>query len=204
MNHFPLFQIHGGADHGGNIVEHVAELLMFFESLGQLGPGGAFSAIMPGLAGMENIHPLLVHFPIAFLLAFFALDCLGTWAKRPQWRMVAGYLLYFGTLGAAFAVAAGLQAAHSVAHGDDVHAIMERHEHIGLAVLALSVALSAWRIRRGGLPSGNGNRVYLLLAGALCVLISFGADLGGLMVYRYGVAVKAVGVVSDHPHEHGH
>lgn len=203
MNNFLSFQIHGGGDHDG-IVESVSSLLAFFEDLSTQGPGDIFSSILPGIAGMENIHPLLVHFPIAFLSAFFALDLVGTLAKKPQWRSVASWFLYFGTVAALFTVIAGLIAASSVAHGQNVHDIMERHKHFGISVLSLAVVLSIWRIKSGGLIRGGANSFFLILSALLCVLIMLGADLGGLMVYTYGVAVKAVQVPEGgHNHEHG-
>ena len=206
MNNFLSFQIHGGADHGG-IADSVMSLLAFFEELSAHGPGGMFSILMPGISSMANIHPLLVHFPIAFLSAFFILDMLGTLAKKPHWRNVAGWLLYLGTAAAAFAVTAGLIAASTVAHSEEVHAIMERHEHFGVSVLTLATLLSIWRIKTGGVIQGGANSFFLALAALLCSLMTLGADLGGLMVYRYGVAVKAamVPVVVDddaHPHSH--
>lgn len=203
MNNFLSFQIHGGADHGGGIVESLASLLAFFEKLSTQGPGDIFSSIMPGIAGMDNIHPLLVHFPIAFLTAFFALDLVGTLAKKPQWRSVASWFLYFGTVAALFTVIAGLIAANSVPHGQNVHDIMERHEHFGISVLSLAVVLSIWRIIRGGLIRGGANSFFLILSALMCVLMMLGADLGGLMVYHYGVAVKAVQApVGGHDHMH--
>jgi len=204
MNNFLSFQIHGGADHGGGIAESVSSLLAFFEDLSTQGPGDIFSSIMPGIAGMDNIHPLLVHFPIAFLSAFFALDLVGTLAKKPQWRSVASWFLYFGTVAAVFTVIAGLIAANSVPHGQNVHDIMERHEHFGISVLSLAVVLSIWRLKSGGLIRGGANNFFLILSALLCVLMMLGADLGGLMVYHYGVAVKAVQVPEGgHDHEHG-
>ena len=102
-----------------------------------------------------------------------------------------------------FTVIAGFMAAGSVVHGGNVHEIMESHEHFGLSVLSLSIALSAWRIKSGGLIRGVANTLFLLLAAMLCVLMVLGADLGGLMVYQYGVAVKAVPVTEGgHDHEH--
>ena len=208
MNNFLSFQIHGGADHGGGIAEGIASLLAFFEGLTAHDSPGIFPALMPGLSSMDNIHPLLVHFPIAFLSAFFALDVVGTLAKKPQWRNVASWLLYLGTVAAVFTVTAGFIAAGSVAHGDDVHAIMERHEHFGVSVLSLATLLSAWRLKTGGVIEGGANSFFLILAALLCVLMMLGADLGGLMVYRYGVAVKAAQVqdigVHEHVHEHEH
>jgi uncharacterized membrane protein len=152
---------------------------------------------------LENIHPLLVHFPIAFLSAFFVVDVIGVLAKKAQWRYVASWLLYLGSIAAVFTVMAGLSAADSVEHNEDVHEIMERHEHIGIAVLSLSLFLSAWRLKRWGLHSKGGNTVFLCLSGVLCVLLSLGADLGGLMVYQQGVSVRQTVSVSETQPEAG-
>ncbi|GAB4256672.1 MAG: hypothetical protein Kow0065_05550 [Methylomicrobium sp.] len=206
MNNFHSFQIHGGADHGGGVAESVGQLLAFLETLmSKDSPGDMFATIFPGIAALDNIHPLLVHFPIAFLIGFFLLDLLGTLSNKESWRNAASAMLYFGTLGAALTVATGLQAAGSVAHGGNVHEIMETHEHIGIAVLALSTLLSLWRILASSVPKGAANGFFLFLSALVCVLIAFGADLGGLMVYEYGVAVEgAVDPVEAAGHEHGH
>ncbi|TAK63053.1 DUF2231 domain-containing protein [Methylobacter sp.] len=208
MNNFLSFQIHGGADHGGGVAEGVASLLAFFEGLTAHDSPGIVPTLMPGISNMDNIHPLLVHFPVAFLSAFFALDLVGTLAKKSQCRNVASWLLYLGTIAAVFTVMAGFMAANSVAHGEEVHAIMERHEHFGISVLSLTILLSAWRLKSGGVIQGGANSFFLMLATLLCVLMMLGADLGGLMVYKYGVAVKAAQVqdvgVHEHVHEHEH
>jgi len=197
MNNFLTFQIHGGADQDGGISESITSLLVFFENLSTKGPEDIFSSMLPGIAGMDNIHPLLVHFPIAFLSAFFALDLVATLANKPHWRNVASGFLYFGTVAALFTVIAGLIAAESVAHGQNVHEIMERHEHIGISILSTAILLSIWRIKSGVLPSGGANNFFLFLSALLCLLMMLGADLGGLMVYKYGVAVEAAPVPED-------
>lgn len=203
MNNFLSFQIHGGADHDGGIAESIAQILTFIEGLSNKNAAGIFAELMPGLASMENIHPLLVHFPIAFFTAFFVLDLAGSLAKKTNWRKIASWFLYFGTVSAVFTVTAGFIAANSVVHGENVHEIMERHEHIGVSVLSLGVLLSFWRLKMLSLVRGGANVLFLLLSALLCVLMALGADLGGLMVYKYGVAVQAV-VPPDDSHEHHH
>lgn len=203
MNKFLSFQVHGGADHGG-IADSVGSLLAFLEQLPNHDAPGIFSLLMPGIAGMENIHPLLVHFPIAFLSTFFALDIVGTLAKKRDWRNVASWLLYLGTIAAGFTVIAGFVAANTVPHGGNVHDIMERHEHYGIWVLSLAALLSVWRWKSGGIVVGAANGFFLVVAGLLCVLMALGADLGGLMVYQYGVAVKAAPISEAAIREHVH
>lgn len=204
MTHFISFQIHGGADHGSP-ADAIADLLAMFDGISTLAPLEIFALFMPGIVSLENIHPMLVHFPIAFLSGFFVADAVGSFAKKPQWRTIASYLLYFGAFAAIFTVIAGFAAANSVVHGNDVHPIMERHEHLGLAVLALSLLLAGWRAKSGILSPGGANNFFLILSAVLFGLMVLGADLGGLMVYHYGVAVKAVPPnASAYQHEHGH
>jgi uncharacterized membrane protein len=197
MMNFLSFQVHGGGI-GVGVAANLESLLVFIEGLSGKTPPEMFSAILPGIADMDNIHPLFVHYPIAFFTAFFLFDFFGAVAKKEKWRYVASSLLYLGTVAAAFTVVAGLFAADSVEHGEDVHDIMERHEHIGIAVLSLSLFLSAWRLKQWGLHSKSGNTIFLCLAGFLCLLLSLGADLGGLMVYQYGVSVKQAAISETH------
>ena len=190
MTNFLSFQVHGGG--GGGLAANVASLLEFIESLSGKTPPEMFSAIMPGIAAMDNIHPMLVHFPIALFTSFFLMDLIGVIAKKSQWRYVASWLLYLGTVAAIFTVIAGLFAADSVVHGDDVHGIMERHERIGISVLSLALFLSAWRLKGWGMNSASGKTAFLGASSLLFFLLALGADLGGLMVYKYGVSVQPI------------
>jgi len=90
MNNFMSFQIHGGAEHGDGIADSIASLLAFFEELSALDSKGIFSALMPGIANMDNIHPLLVHFPIAFLSVFLFWTWSGRWLKNNTGAMSPG------------------------------------------------------------------------------------------------------------------
>ena len=198
MTNFLSFQVHGGGMAGG-VAANVASLLEFIETLPGKTPPEMFAAIFPGIASMENIHPLFVHFPIAFFSAFFVLDFWGAITKKAKWRDVAGWLLYLGTITAIFTVIAGLFAADSVEHSDDVHALMERHEHLGISVLSLSLFLSAWRMKHWGDHSVTVSTIFFSLSGLLCFLLALGADLGGQMVYQYGVSVKQAVVAEADP-----
>ena len=156
---------------------------------------------LPGISAMENIHPLFVHFPIAFLTAFFAIELLSALIGLERIRKVASWFLYFGTLGAIAAVSAGFRAAATVPHALEVHSIMENHKHLGLAVLSLALLLSFWRLFAGkSLSSITLRVVYLFLAFVMVAAMTVGADLGGLMVYKHGVGVRAVVVEPGHSH----
>ncbi len=192
------FSVHGNADGHNELLEMLTGLLGFFEGLTSNGGASNGSNFLEGITSLANIHPLLVHFPIAFLSAFIVVDFIGTAMKNAAWREFASGLLYLGTVFAVFTVFAGFQAAETIPHGHNVHDIMERHEQLGMSILALSLALSAWRLRRPVESWGFYNLLSIILAGVLIC----GADLGGLMVYKYGVAVQAVAVSPDDTHHH--
>jgi uncharacterized membrane protein len=200
------FSVHGGGDSGG-MAGLLGSLLTAIENWLSLSPGEMFAALLPGIAAMENIHPLFVHFPIAFLSVFFLIDLAGSVAKKSDWRRVASWFLYLGAIFAGLTMTAGLIAAASVLHGDDVHEIMETHEHIGITIFTLASALSVWRLVGWASLQGAANYLYLIFAGLMCILLVFAADLGGLMVYKHGVAVEAarsvhINGISEHQHNH--
>lgn len=201
MNNFLAFQVHGNADNQG-ASDLLATFLAFLDSLLGKSAGEIFSSLIPGMAILDNIHPMLVHFPIAFLTSFVVLDFLASCLKKPHWRDFAGGLLYLGTVSAGFTVIAGFVAANSVVHGENVHAIMEKHEGFGIAVLSLAIILSGWRWKFGNQLRGEINILYLILSALLGLSLFFGADFGGLMVYKYGVAVKAVPAPAAVFHSH--
>ncbi len=150
------------------------------------------SFVFPGIAAMDNIHPLLVHYPIALFTSFLLAEFLGVVLRSERMRTAASFMLYFGNIMAVFTVAAGYYAAATVEHPDAVHAILERHEGLGVTVLIIATVLSLWRLYFRKRFSHKMQWAHLGLGFILCVVMVFGADLGGLMVYKYGVGGQAV------------
>ena len=202
-----LFSVHSGGDSGNLVIDIIGAVLTMTDTLLHSSPSEIFAGLLPGIAAMENIHPLLVHFPIAFLSAFFLIDLIACILHKSDWRRTADWFLYIGTVFAGFTMLAGLSAAESVAHSENVHQIMEDHEHLGISIFSLATFLSLWRlVGKSGLR-GATNYLYLSLAGLLSLLLVFAADLGGLMVYKHGVAVATASSLnhegsSEHHHQH--
>jgi uncharacterized membrane protein len=162
------------------------------------------STSLPGMAAMANVHPLFVHFPIALLSAFIVMEILGVVFRRDQLRTAATWMLYLGTLGAAAAVIAGFIGAAKVPHSEEVHKILKWHELLGSTVLALAVFLSAWRTIAGAGFSAVAQAVHILIGIIMVTVMTFGADLGGLMVYKYGVATEVAEVEEGEAPGHAH
>ncbi len=145
--------------------------------------------LLPGLTFAPNMHPLVVHFPIAFWVAatlawFFAV----LRRKDDAWRFGL-WLHLFALVGAAVAVALGYWATESMGHDSPGHDLVHVHRDFMLVASAMAVLVTggAWWKR----DAGRGWRLGFALASAvLLTVMTLGADRGAELVYRYGVGVS--------------
>ncbi len=134
---------------------------------------------------LQEVHPALVHFPIALLPLTVAADLAGSitgddrLSRLGRWGMVAS------AASAALAGVAGLIAQEEVnVEGPSMDTLIT-HRNLNLGVLALTTALAVRRQseRRAG-PA------YLAAAAAAVGALLYSGYLGGKVVYEYGVGVQ--------------
>lgn len=155
-----------------------------------------------GLAtSLPNLHPLVLHFPIA--LAMFALALRVAHMVWPRWQSAASAAA-LSTVGAALGGAAawwaGRQAVASLGPlSASAEVTLSRHANFaGWTVLALLAAaalatVSIWRQRSNTLDRQVVWRGGLFLSLVVVAgLLAVTADLGGRLVYVHGVAVAAL------------
>ena len=147
---------------------------------------------------LPNLHPALVHFPIALLSAAVLFDAACLALRRQVWLDRAAAALYgLGALGAWAAFLAGGSAEEGLRDvAPPVEALIEQHEEWAertlwsVAILALARVAFAWWQRREPEVRRLGARMGILaLAGVAMWLMMQTADFGGALVYRHGVAV---------------
>ena len=146
---------------------------------------------LPGVRHLQNIHPLVVHFPIAFLTGAALLYALA-WVFRREWLAETAFaLLVLGTISAGAAVATGLYAEDGVMISLSVRQhLLEHHEQLMIATLAVSFVLTVWAALGKGVPA-KGRPFFALLFLILLGLMTFGADYGARMVYDYNAGGNA-------------
>ena len=135
----------------------------------------------------EHFHPMIVHFPIALLLSAVALDLAALIFRRPGLHRVALWNLCLGTLGAGVAVWSGLEASEVAKHSFEIWKVMSLHQRLGQATLALGVLGCAIRLPKRDQLSGRVRLLTIALAMGMAGTLSYGAYLGGRMVYEFGV-----------------
>lgn len=158
---------------------------------------------------IPNLHPSLVHFPIALvsLSAFFHVAALlmrGKPACAAHCAVLAHSTLWLAAPAALVAVIFGWQAFNSVHHDDASHAAMLVHRSWALgtlAVLAVLAAWDAWRSKVNALPDWW---FAVALVGAWA-MVAVTAWHGGELVYRHGLGVMALPAAAQgegQPHRH--
>jgi uncharacterized membrane protein len=139
----------------------------------------------PGESSLQNLHPLVIHFPIAFLTGASGIYLLVWIVRREAWAWTGLGMLTLGTLGAAVAVWTGLRASAGVMIAPSVRDhILIYHRAVMLIVFALSLALSLWALSARPMPR-RGRSAFVLLLCLMMALLAIGADFGGWMVYGY-------------------
>ena len=147
--------------------------------------------VLPGASDLQNIHPILVHFPIAFLYGAALLYFLAAIRASEALKWTALWMLVLGALGAAAAVASGLYAAPGLMVSVSVrHELLRHHKQLMVAASAVTGVLTVWALAMRPMPTRGR---YVFLAGLIAVmwLIAAGADIGGEMVYGYNAGGSA-------------
>lgn len=143
-------------------------------------------------AKLQELHPSLVHFPIALLPVAIGADLLARVTGSRRLSTVGRALMPVAAASAAVAAAAGLVAAVEVRAAGEAEALLVTHRNMNLSLTAITGLMAFYRM--GEEEAGAG---YLALGLAGLGALSYSAYLGGKMVYEHGVGVKPADGLRD-------
>lgn len=147
---------------------------------------------------LPNLHPAVVHFPVALLLTALVADVTCLVVRRWPWVDRAATALYvLGTTGAGAAYLTGKAAAEGMWNvPGEPQAVLADHENGALLTLAAFAVVTvlrwtvSWLGRRDRrIQVGFFRLAALVAAGAAAVLLVQTARLGGELVFRHGLGV---------------
>ena len=153
-----------------------------------------------------NIHPLFVHFVVAFLftspILLLTAAMRSSGARRNQTIQAAGdWMLVLGAGFALIAVVAGLQAYYSVDHDAPSHAAMTIHRNMAFVTVGIIAVFAYWRwTARSTQPS----KLFGILFLAASLAVAATAWKGGQLVYHFGLGVSSLPSVAGDGHDHDH
>jgi len=153
---------------------------------------------------IPNIHPFIVHFPIALLVVAVLFDLSRLWFREQSWLHNAVIALYAtGTIGLIAAFWSGRQAVETVSVTGSAVPVVTSHEDWALYTLIFfgiftTVRLWAWwkELEKGWL-------LPALIAPALIGtgMLWYTGELGAKLVYKHGVAVGEIDRLSQQVEE---
>ena len=146
---------------------------------------------LPGVQHLQNVHPLVVHFPIAFLMGAALFYFLALIFRKDMLATTAFLLLVFGAFFACVAAASGLYAEDGVMVSLSVREhLLEHHEQLMLATTGLSIALTIWAVIARPFPQKK-RGIFIFLIVIMLGIMTWGADYGARMVYDYNAGGSA-------------
>ena len=139
---------------------------------------------------MHPIHPMVVHFPIALLLASLFFDLVALRWRGEEFRATSLSLLVLGVLAALMALLTGHVAEDALTHSGTIpKQAIETHEGLAFAVFWVFAALLGVRMLSywGWMRERSLLVLFLGMGGSVLLLVA--SYYGGELVYRYGAGV---------------
>ena len=139
---------------------------------------------------MHLLHPALVHFTVAFLVAGGLAEAIGILARRDGIERWGSTLVVAGTLALVLTVASGFLALNVVMLPPGSEESMGLHERLGIVLLGTFLVLSLWKgWHRGRIPEAQRPLFAIALLGGVAMALG-AAWMGGTVVYAHGVGVR--------------
>lgn len=137
---------------------------------------------------LQEVHPTLVHYPLAFFPLAILSDLLGSLSGSRPLKTAGRRLMPLAAVSAAVTGAAGLIAQQSVRTTPQAMRVLHRHRTLNLSLIAAGTVMTFIRMRRENPGAG-----YLAAGLGALAAMSYSAYLGGKLVYEHGTGVRAAG-----------
>jgi uncharacterized membrane protein len=137
--------------------------------------------------GLQEVHPSIVHMPLAFAPLSIVSDIAGVMADDPSLIAVGRATIGLAAASAAVAAVTGLIAQEEVIAEGRAGDHLVTHRNLNLAGGLTLAGMALWRRNHDPGPG------YIALGAGILGTMFYTAYLGGKMVYDHGVGVKAAG-----------
>ncbi len=146
---------------------------------------------------IPNIHPFIVHFPIALLVTAVLFDLAKLLYNNHNWLQKATFTLYsVGTAGLFASFLSGRQAVDTVTISGDATPVVTSHEDWALYTLiyfTLFTLLRAWNLYKNTEANRGVLSGMIILAFIGTGLLWNTGEKGAKLVYHHGIAVGEIG-----------
>ncbi len=138
-----------------------------------------------------HLHALVIHFPIALLMAGFLSELIALFSKKLFFKNASLYLLLLGALGVIVAYVSGSYAGDGMTDGL-LQEPMELHEDAALVTLSLAIITALLRAAMYyfDYQKAWAQWVSFLLFAVLVGFVARTGYLGGQLVFKHGAGIE--------------
>lgn len=144
---------------------------------------------LPGVLKTGVLHPLLIHFPIVFVLTALLFDVLWHLKKSDFFRNAANWMIYLGAVSGILTVATGYVDAVGYWEGQPASGTLHTHWILMMWATALVCGLALFTYLTTKMKDEGPRKWIIVPLIVISLLMAVGADEGGVLVYKYGVNV---------------
>ena len=138
----------------------------------------------------EPIHPMFVHYPIAFWTASVIVDAVFYFYRNTSLVLISKFLIAAGIIGAILAAIPGIVDWWTIT-SPDVKKIADWHARLNISALVIFGASLYLRMRNYGAPLvGFHLKIPFVVSLVGWAVMAISASLGGKLVYEHRLGVK--------------
>jgi uncharacterized membrane protein len=147
---------------------------------------------------LAGLHPLVVHFPIAFLFLYIFLEIINIFINNKNIEKLSILLLLFGVLGGVISVLTGNQTYQLMLVNPSITQyhffLIEKHELYASVTIWYFLGLLIYKMYALIKKKNQSLLRYLFVIFALggAVLLYKTADFGGRLVYGFGIGTDLI------------
>lgn len=134
------------------------------------------------IAFIGRIHPVMVHFPIALLLAAALAEFIGLFVATPFWRNTGWYCAVLGAIGAIVAAGMGWLDAMFMGH-PGMENIVTLHRWFGTSTAVIALVAVIYHAIGKSRNRPKFRTVYLVLLFLAAALVGVTGFFGGMLIY---------------------
>lgn len=145
---------------------------------------------------IAQLHPLVVHFPIAFIILYVFMEIINVFFKSQQIRKFSILILFLGVIGGILAVLTGNQSFQILEDNSLLtrlhYASIEKHEFYASITLWYFFAVLIFKTYAFQKKKNEAllRYIFIIFAVAGVFLLYKTASLGGILVYEYGIGTN--------------
>ena len=132
-----------------------------------------------------ELHPLVIHFPIALFSSAVLFDCIAIVFKKNELLMTSWWVMLLALLSSVFAIITGLIDDNLIGHLFTTLPLWDNHGLMQIISIVIFLSIFIWRTKQPNLFDSKKNVfIYLLIGLANVVILFYGSHIGAILSGR--------------------